>query len=84
MSKSQEQNQLFSQNCFLENRNFPKKVHILRKHILSDSGCSSLHIVNYVFIREGLIVKLGINYFQHYVEFSKNYENHVNFKFGDC
>ena len=48
--------------------------------MFSDSGSSYLHI-DYLFTCLGLIVKLQINYFHDHVEFTKTYENHVNFEY---
>ena len=61
---------------------FPKSIILYKKriYIYLDSGSSSRHF-HYLFICLGLIVKLYINYLQHYVEFKKKYENHVNFIF---
>ena len=82
-SKSQiynEKNQLFSQNIFLQNLYFSKRKRFLEKYIFSDFRGSSRH-VDYLFTCLDPIVKLSINYLQHHVEFTKNHENYVNFKF---
>ena len=88
MSNKKRQNhkkkiQLFSQ-FFFKHCNFSKKVQIFRKKrdIFPDSRVSFRHF-EYLFACLGLIVKLLINYLQHHIEFTKNYENHVNFKFWD-
>ena len=73
-SKSQEQELTFFPNIFNKMTIFPKST-----DTFSDSGGSSRHF-DYLFTCLGLIVKLLINYLQHHVEFTKNYENHVNFK----
>ena len=50
--------------------------------MFSDSGGYCRHF-DHLFTCLGLIIKLWNNYFQQRVEFTKNYENHVNFKFWD-
>ena len=83
MSKSQKKNQLFFQNIFNKIAIFKKNYRFLEniaKGIFLDSGGSSRHFDN-LFTCLDLIIKLRINYFQHRVELTKNYENHVNFIF---
>ena len=80
MSKSQEKkSQIFStksRGCHF----IDQKYKFLEKKIFSDCGGSSRHF-DYLFTCLGLMIKLLINYFKHHVDFMKNNENHVNFKF---
>ena len=71
-------------STFFPKSPFFKRIQNFRKHKVYFQILEVLpHHFDYLFTCLGLIIKLWINYFQHRVEFTKNYENHVNFIFWD-